>query len=148
MQNSQNIGRDEPCPVCHRYADRTIAIDAIIIKESSILLIKRGCEPDKGKWALPGGHIDWDETIEKAVTREVKEETNLDVVNARFLAIYSNPSRHPKQMLAAVYLTEVTGSPHAGSDADDLNYFSLESLPENLAFDHKEIIGNYYAKNR
>lgn len=148
MQNSQNIGRSEPCPVCGRYANRTVAIDALIIRGKSVLLIKRGVEPEKGKWALPGGHIDWDETIENAVVREIKEETNLQVVNSRFLAIYSAPNRHPKQMLAAVYLVEVTGTPSAGSDAEVLDYFPMNSIPDNLAFDHKEIIGNYYAKNR
>ena len=125
-----------------------MAVDAIIQKGNKILLIKRKCEPEKGKWALPGGHINWDETLENAVIREVNEETNLKVINSCLVAIYSSHNRHPEQMLAAVYVTEVAGSPLAGSDAADIGYFHAESLPENLAFDHREIIKDYYAKNR
>jgi 8-oxo-dGTP diphosphatase len=60
------LSRDKPCPNCGRYACRAITVDAIIASQAGILLIKRGNEPYKGYWALPGGHVDWDETVEDA----------------------------------------------------------------------------------
>ena len=132
-----------PCPTCGNYHHRGISVDAIIIKNDAILLIKRGKEPYKNLWALPGGHLDWNETLEDAVIREVKEETGLTVTSCKFFKIYSKPVRHPKQLVAVVYYTEVGGAPLAGDDAEDLQFFPLHALPEKLAFDHQQIIDDY-----
>ena len=78
------IFKDEPCPECGNFTNRGVTIDAVIIKDQSILLIKRGAEPFKSYWATPGGYVGWDETIEEVVKREVKEETNLDVLKCKF----------------------------------------------------------------
>lgn len=131
------------CSCCGRYPSRPLSIDALIVRNNEILLIKRAIEPYRGFWALPGGHVDWDETVKEAVIREVKEETNLDVKALKLLGVYSKPERHPNQSVAISYITDTQGVAHAGDDAKDVDFFPLDNLPENLAFDHKEIIGDY-----
>ena len=131
------------CPHCGEYKNRAISIDALIEKEGKILLIKRGRDPYKGFWAIPGGHVDFDETMEMAVIREVKEETGLVVSKLSPLGIYSDPDRHPKQVIAVAYKVETTGEPEAGDDAEEFAWFSPDKLPPNLAFDHKKIISDF-----
>jgi ADP-ribose pyrophosphatase YjhB (NUDIX family) len=73
------------------YPDQPIVgIGAVIINEGKIALIKRGNEPSKGKWTIPGGHVELGETLEQAVIRETKEETSLDVENPRLIDVVSN----------------------------------------------------------
>ena len=135
-----NLKRNEPCPECGRYENRAVTADAIIISDGKVLLIKRGTEPFKGFWATPGGHIDWDETIEEAIKREVKEETNLEVRKLTFLRIDSSPQRHPKQAINAVYLAETKGEAKAGDDATEIKWWPVKELPDPMAFDHKQNI--------
>jgi len=138
--------KQKSCPCCGRYPTRSVTIDALIVQNKKILLIKRGVTPYKDRWALPGGHVDFDETVEEAVRREVREETNLTVTSAKLLGVYSSPKRHPKQAVAVSYIVDAKGDAKAGDDAENLDFFPLDDLPENLAFDHKEIIGDYLAK--
>jgi 8-oxo-dGTP diphosphatase len=137
-----NLPNNKPCPHCGRYNNRAVTIDAVIIKDNMILLIKRGAEPFKDYWALPGGHVDWDETIEDAVKREVKEELGVDATNLKQIGIYSDPKRHPKQCINVAYGVETDGEFKAGDDAKEYKRFDLNELPE-LAFDHKQIIEDY-----
>lgn len=143
MNKYKSIHRKDRCPVCGRYENRTLAIDAIITNVTGILLIKRNTDPDSGKWALPGGHIDFDETLDETVIREVKEETDLEVISSKFMNIYSRPDRNPHQNIAAAYIVQATGVPVAGSDASEISYFSFDRLPLPLAFDHEVIIRDY-----
>ena len=133
----------QKCPSCGRYAGRPLSIDALIVKDGKILLIKRGVKPYKDFWALPGGHVDFDETVEEAVVREIKEETSLDVISLKFLGLYSDPGRHPDQSVAVSYVVNFIGEPKAGDDAEECRFFPLDSLPENLAFDHQKIINDF-----
>lgn len=137
----------KPCPCCGRYANRGIAIDAIIVRDGQVLLIKRAREPAKDRWAFPGGHIDWDESVEEAVVREVKEETNLTVTSTKLLGVYSRPSRHPDQVIAVAYLVEISGQPQAGDDAAQAKYFPLSDLPP-LAFDHLKMIKDFLKEKK
>src|SRR3989337_120379 len=98
------IYKKEPCPECGNFTNRGVSIDAIMIKEGKVLLIKRGIEPFKGYWATPGGYVDWGETVEETVKREVKEETDLNVTSLKLVGVYSSPERHPKQVINLVYL--------------------------------------------
>ncbi len=125
------------------YKSRSFAIDGLIIKNQKILLIKRGGIPFKGFWAIPGGHLDFNETAEQGVIREIKEETNLTVTSLKLFGIYSNPQRDPKQIVSAVYLVKTKGRPKAQDDAVGFKFFPLNKLPNNIAFDHKEIIRDY-----
>ena len=91
------------CSVCGHYPNRPVAIDAIILIGEKILLIKRGSNPYRGYWAIPGGHVSFDEDIEKTVKREVKEETNLEVESMKLVGVYGSPNRSPLQTIAIAY---------------------------------------------
>ena len=133
--------RNDPCATCGRFDNRGVSIDAVIIRDSKILLIKRGVEPFKGFWATPGGYVSWDESTEEAVAREVYEETGLSVTGTKLVCVRSQPSRHPKQTINIVYLAEVSDGEAAPSDdATEVKWFALDSIPENLAFDHAQNI--------
>ena len=119
-----NLQKDQVCPHCGRFDDRASTIDAVIIREGKVVLIKRGSEPDKGKWGTPGGYIAWNETLEDCVRREVKEETGLKVKDLKFVGVYSDPKRHPKQTINHVYLAWVeNGDINHGDDAEEADWF-------------------------
>jgi 8-oxo-dGTP diphosphatase len=121
-------------------------VDAVIVRDEKILLIKRGEEPFKGYWATPGGYMNWDESLEDAVRRETFEETGLAVTTCRLLNTYSEPSRHPHQSVAVVYVVETTGEPVAGDDAIDFKWVPLDELTDVLAFDQHLIIADFNAE--
>ena len=135
--------KTEKCPHCGCYSNRPLAIDAVIIRNKKILLIRRGNAPCKDLWALPGGHVDWNETVDETVVREVMEETGLSVKKFKLIGVYSNIKRHPLQAVAVAFFVSVKrGKEKAGSDAGKIMWFDLGSLPEELAFDHHEIIAD------
>lgn len=120
---------------------RPFACDGILIENDRILLIKRAKEPDLGKWAIPGGRIEEDETAEECLKREFKEETGLDVEPVKLIGIYSDPARDPRKIIGASYFVKKTGGElKAGDDAGEAEWFELDKIPSELAFDHKKII--------
>ena len=120
-----------------------LTVDAIILYNDSIVLIKRINEPFKDQYALPGGFVDIGETTEKAVIREAKEETNLDVKIIKLLNVYSEPSRDPRgHTVTLAYLVKGEGILMSGSDAKSIELFKYNQIPKNLAFDHNKIIHN------
>ncbi|KAA0002406.1 MAG: NUDIX hydrolase [Thermoplasmata archaeon] len=118
-----------------------LTVDGVIIKDKKILLIKRKNEPFKGKWALPGGFVEYGETVEDAVIREIKEETGLDTKIEKLLGVYSDPVRDPRgHTISIVYLLSPKKGVLKGSDdAMEAKFFDIENLPP-LAFDHEKII--------
>lgn len=135
------IYKDEPCPHCGNFTNRGVSIDSVIIRNDRILLIKRGTNPYKDFWALPGGYVSWDETSENTVKRETEEETGLSVVNVKLIGVYSLPQRHPRQVINLAYLAEVKSEDaKKGDGAIEVKWFNLDSLPSKLAFDHAQII--------
>ena len=91
------------------YRNPTPTVDIVILKENDLLLIRRGREPFRGKWALPGGFIEYGETAEEAAVREAAEETGLTVELEGILGVYSDPNRDPrKHILTAVSYTHLT----------------------------------------
>jgi len=108
-----------------------VTIDALIIKDNKILLIKRGADPFKGFWGTPGGYVEWDETVEDAVKREVKEELGLDTTSLKFVGLYSAPERHPKQCINVAYTVTVEGEPKSGDDAKKWSGSILIRYPTN-----------------
>jgi len=121
---------------------RAAVADAVILDGGKILLVKRGREPEKGKWAVPGGHMERDETAEEACVREVKEETGLEVRIVKLIGVFSSPSRDPiRQTVASAYLCVPAGSTEAkgGDDAAEAKWFRLKGLPP-LAFDHAQMV--------
>lgn len=127
-----------------------VTVDAVIERDDKILLIRRKNEPFKGHWALPGGFIEYRESAEEAVKREVKEEAALEIKIKRLLGVYSAFGRDPRgHVISICYLAEGDGKEKGGSDADDARFFSLAELKkEKLAFDHSKIIEDYIKGSR
>ena len=119
----------------------SVTVDGIIIKNKKILLIKRKNPPFQGKWALPGGFVEYGETTEDAVFREVFEETGLKTKINQIVGVFSDPNRDPRgHTITIVYLLDIVdGKLKAEDDASDVRFFSVKNLPS-MSFDHKEII--------
>ena len=124
-----------------RYKSPKLTTDGAILKDNKILLIKRKNEPFKGKWALPGGFIEYGEKVEDAVVREVVEETGIKTAIKDLIGIYSDPNRDPRgHTITVVYLLSIKGGVlKAEDDAADAKFFDINNLPE-LAYDHGIII--------
>ena len=117
-------------------------VDIIIMYMNGIVLIRRKNPPEG--WALPGGFVDYGETLEDAAVREAKEETGLDVRLVRQFHSYSDPRRDPRQhTISTVFLAEASGDASAGDDAAEVGFFSTQDLPDILAFDHRRILEDY-----
>lgn len=107
-----------------------------------IVLIERQ-NPPYG-WALPGGFIDYGESVETAAIREAKEETSLDIDLLEQFHVYSSPERDPRQhTLSIVFIAKAVGEPQAADDAKNIKLFELWQLPQYLCFDHKKILEHY-----
>jgi 8-oxo-dGTP diphosphatase len=135
------------CPKCGTtvtvYRNPFLTVDIIIeIPGKGIVLIERK-NPPYG-WALPGGFVDYGETLETAALREAREETGLDVEELKQFHAYSDPKRDPRHhTVTVVFFGRGIGEPKAADDAKNLRIFPLENLPENLAFDHAHILSDY-----
>lgn len=120
-----------------------LTVDAIIEIDNGIILIKRKNPP--AGWAIPGGFVDYGETLEEAAIREMKEETSLDVNLGRQFHTYSNPNRDPRHhTVSTIFIATATGNPEAADDAIDIGIFTKDNLPEDIAFDHRQILEDYF----
>lgn len=150
--SDSGAGKTIPCPHCGEpvttYRNPVPTVDIIIECETpsgnaGILLIERKNEPEG--WAIPGGYVDYGETFEEAAVREAREETGLEVELVRQFHAYSDPRRDPRQHnVSVVFIARAKGPPRAGSDAGSVGLFSRETLPEKLAFDHADILADYF----
>lgn len=123
-----------------KFSKPAVTVDALVVRESKVLLIKRKNDPFKDMWALPGGFVDYGESTEEAVARELLEETSLNAKGVRLTGVYSNPGRDPRgHIISLVYLVNAEGVPKAGDDTKEFKYFSIDNLPP-MAFDHERII--------
>ncbi len=133
------------CPNCgvriSCYKNPLPTVDIIIEVEGGIVLIKRKNEPLG--WALPGGFVDYGESLEQAAIREAREETGLAVQLIRQLHSYSDPRRDLRHhTITTVFIASAVGLPEAGDDAGQARIFAKESLPA-LVFDHDKIVADY-----
>ncbi len=120
-------------------------VDIIIEYKGGIVLIKRKNEP-RG-WAIPGGFVDYGESLESAAVREAKEETNLDIELIRQFHTYSDPGRDPRRhTISTVFIARGYGELRPGDDAEDAGIFSQDNLPEPIVFDHRDILNDYFLK--
>jgi len=136
------------CPKCKNevgvYQNPIPTVDIIIeIKSKGIVLIKRK-NPPYG-WAIPGGFVDYGESLEKAAVREAKEETNLNVKLIRQFYTYSDPKRDPRHhSISTVYIAKGKGILNAKDDAVEIGVFTQSNLPDEIAFDHRSILHDYF----
>jgi ADP-ribose pyrophosphatase YjhB (NUDIX family) len=122
----------------------SLTVDIIIQMKGGIVLINRK-NPPFG-WALPGGFVEYGETVEHAAAREAKEETDLRVRNLRLFGVYSDPKRDPRgHTVSIVFTATASGKPKAGSDAAGIGIFTKRTLPQLIVFDHKKIIRDFSA---
>lgn len=118
-------------------------VDIIIETSRGIVLIERK-NPPYG-WAIPGGFVDYGESLDAAAIREAKEETSLDVQLVEQFHTYSDPSRDPRHhTLSTVFIAKADGVLKAADDAVNAGVFTREALPSPLAFDHEKILNDYF----
>ncbi len=125
------------------YKNPYPTVDLLIETRPGTVVLIRRKNPPHG-WALPGGFVDWGETLEDAARREAFEETGLRVTLERQLHTYSDPARDPRHhTITTVFTAHAAGEPVAGDDAAEAGVFALDALPEPLAFDHAAIIEDW-----
>lgn len=118
-------------------------VDVIIEYKEGIVLIDRK-NPPFG-WALPGGFVEYNESLEAAAVREAKEETGLDIVNLKQFHTYSDPARDPRHhTISTVFIAQGQGAFCADTDAKNVAVFRKEKLFKSFAFDHKKIIEDFF----
>lgn len=120
-----------------------LTVDIIISINGAIVLIARK-NPPHG-WALPGGFVDYGESLETAAKREAKEETSLDIELIEQFHTYSDPERDPRgHAVTTVFLASAQGTPEAADDASRIGLFRRDALPEPIVFDHPGILSDYF----
>jgi ADP-ribose pyrophosphatase YjhB (NUDIX family) len=130
------------------YRNPVPTVDIIIeLGEGEIVLILRKNEPIG--WAIPGGFVDYGESLEEAAVREAKEETSLDVTLVKQMHTYSKPDRDPRQhTISTVYIAKGSGTPKASDDAARIGVFTKDTLPSSIMFDHRKILSDYFSSKR
>ena len=142
--------KSKKCPHCGKEIEKYLhpypTVDIIIEMENGgIILIKRK-NPPFG-WALPGGFVDYGESLEEAAIREAKEETSLEITLTSQFHTYSNPERDSrKHTITTVFIAEAKGEPVAADDAQEIGVFHKDKIPQLLAFDHSDILRDYFIK--
>ncbi len=122
-------------------------VDIIIEHGGGVVLIKRK-NPPPG-WAIPGGFVDYGESLEEAAVREAMEETGLVVRLKRQMHTYSAPGRDERMhTITTVYVAEGSGELRAADDAAEAGVFTRDALPGGIAFDHREILEDYFDNRR
>jgi len=132
---------------CYKHERPALAVDIVVFRfdltAPQILLVKRGSDPFKGNWALPGGFLDMNEELETSAKRELSEECGLDNIELCQLEAFGSINRDPRgRTISIAYLGVLTDYDNeicAGSDASDVGWHALDELPP-LAFDHNKII--------
>lgn len=143
-----SVSSSGPCPACGRYRTPSPTVDAVIYDAAKGIVLVRRKNPPHG-WALPGGFVDYGERVEHATVREAKEETGLDVELAALVGVYSDPARDTRMhTISTVFAARAknTETLAGGDDAAEARFFPLDSLPDDIVFDHREIIGDFVAK--
>jgi 8-oxo-dGTP diphosphatase len=148
LQEFENKKRRVDEQLTHLFKNPVLTTDGIVLVGGQIVLVQRGNEPGKGKYALPGGFVDYGETLEDCVVREVYEETGLRTEVLDLVGIYSDPERDPRgHIVTALFHLRVRGGElRAGDDAAGVSVHDVDRLPE-LAFDHNKMISDFLRSN-
>jgi 8-oxo-dGTP diphosphatase len=125
-----------------------VTVDTIIELPGRGIVLVRRRHPPPG-WAIPGGFVDYGETVVAAARREAREETGLDVVLGELLHVYSDPRRDRRgHTVSVVFIGSADGTPRAGDDAAEAGVFDEGGLPHPLAFDHAQVLRDYFVFRR
>ena len=132
---------------CYDYPRPSVTVDIVLLTKtlphSEVLLIRRKNPPFKNLWALPGGFLEMDESLQESALRELHEETGISDVQLKQIGAYGEPNRDPRgRVITIAYIGIVKSEQQAavaGSDASEVAWFSTADLPQ-LAFDHNDII--------
>ena len=136
------------CPECNyiHFTDPKVGVGILVIRDNKILLVKRSMSPERGKWSIPAGYLDYGENPKATAEREVLEETNLEVFITGLVDVYYNADSLDKggASIFILYRAELMGGQlQAGDDADEAGFFGPEELPH-LAFDStRDAIGRW-----
>jgi 8-oxo-dGTP diphosphatase len=132
---------------CYDYPRPAVTVDIVVVSREAkprVLLIRRKHEPFEGWWAIPGGFVDPDESLDAAARRELREETGVEAKQLEQLHTFGEPDRDPRgRTISVVYLARVDAgqvNPEANDDAAEVGWHSLNRPPSRLAFDHAEIL--------
>lgn len=121
---------------------RPLATDAVIVEDDEVLLLQRDHDPYEGRWVLPGGLVEPDETARAACAREVREEVGLAVSVGDFVGLYDDPDRDERGNVSAAYRCRPqTGTAEAREEARQIAWFDPNELPE-MGFDHAEVVAD------
>ena len=130
----------------YQHPRPALTVDALVFRQNGptteILLIQRKNPPFKGKWALPGGFVDMDETLEQAIARELEEETGITNLDLKQFHAFSQPGRDPRGHTISVVFSGILEDEQeakAGDDAENAAWFETGQLPA-LAFDHTLVV--------
>lgn len=136
------IGKGDYCPCCKRFNARLVSCGAVVMEKGKVLLVKRGIEPDKGYWVMPGGYLEWDETVEEAALRELREETGFEGKVVGLLGVRSDlGAGNDRQNVDLFFEVERTGGREKLSrETVELGWFDESSLPSKIAFGQRELI--------
>ena len=123
------------------FRQPALTVDCVVVEGDAVVLIRRKNEPFKGQYALPGGFVDWGETVEAACAREMREETSLQIRDLKLVGVYSRPDRDPRGHTVTVAFTGEADLSvmKAGDDAAEVELVA-DWRDQNLAFDHREIV--------
>ena len=145
---SERIVEDTPRPYCEScgytvFLDPKVAAVVLVTSGDKLVLVRRGVEPEMGRWSFPSGFMNRGEVVEGAAKREVKEETGLDIELDGLVGVYS--SQDSPVVLAVYSATAIGGTPQAGHDAAEVRLFPPDGLPD-LPFPHdRQILDDWRA---
>ncbi len=138
-------------PVCERcgyvlYINPSVAAGVLAERDGQVVLVRRAVDPGKGKWGLPAGYLEGDETAEQGAVRECWEETGLEVTLTDLIDVYSFGSESSRTGVLIVYAAQVTGGVlRAGDDAIEARFFGPLELPEDIAFStHRRALADWH----
>lgn len=140
------VPRGSVCPCCGRFNARDSVVNVMAWKAGKVLMVKRDIEPSRGMWALPGGYVDWNEALEDAARRELKEEAGVEAGKVELYKVYSlfgEADVDGRQNIVHMYTVEVEGEGRALDEVTQVGWFEPDKLPEKVAFEHDKVVLEY-----